>query len=87
MFSSNCFVTLTPQNNAKLDLIKRHRKSLAPSVESLSNPSLDESACPRNKAFPQPEGLCPTQTIPIDSSMIYNYDNYRIIVIIVNITN
>ncbi|CDL60810.1 Resolvase/integrase Bin [Klebsiella pneumoniae IS39] len=26
-------------------------------------------------------------TIPIDSSMIYNYDNYRIIVIIVNITN
>lgn len=39
MFSSNCFVTLTPQNNAKLDLIKRHRKSLAPSVESLSNPS------------------------------------------------
>ena len=34
-----------------------------------------------------PEGLCTTQTIPIDSSMIYNYDNYRITVIIINITN
>lgn len=46
-----------------------------------------ESRWTLNKAFPQPEGLCPTQTIPIDSSMIYNYDNYRIIVIIVIIVN